>query len=80
MAEALRNFWPKLVATRRLWMNQYEDYGRSNQLRLATLIGLGGLYYLIHRSGVKKEEKKQLKVKEKQDIVREALGRASVNN
>lgn len=94
MSALAKNFWGRIVATSRLWRNPYEDYGklaqilldytllflgRSNQFRYTAIVTAGIIFYFVQRSHKKNEAKKELRVKEKHEIIKEALARATSN-
>ncbi|VDM68929.1 unnamed protein product [Strongylus vulgaris] len=46
MADVLRGYWQQIVATKRLYLNPHEHFGRANICR-AALASYVGIYFLF---------------------------------
>ncbi|KAK5978068.1 hypothetical protein GCK32_008382 [Trichostrongylus colubriformis] len=77
MAEAVREFWNKVVTTKRLYLNPHEHFGRANIFRaaMATYIGM----YFLFRWNQKRKARnlRELQSAERVNILNDALARAA---
>ncbi|KAK5972784.1 hypothetical protein GCK32_016384 [Trichostrongylus colubriformis] len=80
MAEAVREFWNKVVTTKRLYLNPHEHFGRANIFR-AAMASYIGMYFLFRWNQKRKARNlRELQSAERVNILNDALARAAQGN
>ncbi|KAI6179290.1 MTS domain-containing protein [Aphelenchoides besseyi] len=78
MADAIRGFWQNIVTTKRAYLNPHEHFGRANITR-AALLTYVGIYLAFKWNKTRKAKHVELqKIREKENILNDALARAAV--
>lgn len=75
MADAVRGFWQQIVATKRLYLNPHEHFGRANICR-AALASYVGIYFLFKWNQKRKANNlRALQASERVNVLNDALAR-----
>ncbi|KAI6196574.1 putative methylase [Aphelenchoides besseyi] len=78
MADAIRGFWQNIVTTKRAYLNPHEHFGRANITRAALLTYVGIFLAFKWNKNRKAKTLELQKIREKENILNDALARAAV--